>query len=246
MTKPITKAEAKRLEVLENKRLAFAKRVKGLLGHVSERLNGASLNAAFNNAVDANVDLGPAADAYAAQIAANEPVGRALHPQKKEAVEYARQEAQKVIDRVTKELEAAGWDIDVAAPYPNSLRDGQSAYKQKRAKYGLFRSLTTRAFPRSYKREEEKIVELSPEGCTRFIQQSADDAALQYDAFICKLVSKVGEVTDAEIHGSHIWEYSFLKVTKADGSQETWKTQQIRNYSVLGTPYLQWPTRLVK
>jgi hypothetical protein len=244
----MTKAEENRIRIEENKRAAFAKRVTGLLGHASGRINGAYLRNAFDNAVAANQDLGPAADAFAAAIAAKEPVGRALHPQKHEAVEYARQEAQRVIDRVTKELEAAGWDVDVAAPYPNSLRDGREAYKQKRAKYGLFRSLTERAEKDAGYRPHgaPAIVKLSEDGCERFILNSAADAALQYDAFICKLVSKVGDIVDASIDGNHIWSYSFLTVTKADGSKQVWKTQQIRNYSVLGTPYLQWPTRLLK
>jgi hypothetical protein len=246
MTKPITKAQAERERIEANKRAAFAKRVAGLLGHVAERIKPAHLETAFVNAVFANVDLGPAADAFAAAIAAAEPVGRALHPQKAEAVAYAREQAQKVIDRVYKELKAVDFDVDAAAPYPSSLRESRESFKQKRAKYGLFRSLTTKANPGSYKREDEKIVKLSDDGCSRFIENAAADAAIQYDAFICKLVSKVGEIVDAEISGSHIWSYSFLTVTKADGSKQVWKTQQILNHSVLGTPYLQWPTRLLK
>lgn len=245
----MTKAEENRIRIEANKREAFAKRVNGLLGHASARVSKSHLDTAFGNAVFANVDLGPAADAFAAAIAAKEPVGRALHQQKAAAVAYAREDAQKVIDRVAKELEAAGWDINVAAPYPNSRRDGQSAYKQKRAKYGLFQSLTENAekdVGYRYDRNAPKIVKLSDDGCARFIEQSAQDAALQYDAFICKLVSKVGEIVDASIEGDHVWGWSILTVTKADGSKENWKTQQIRNYSVYGTPYLQWPTRIVK
>ena len=107
-------------------------------------------------------------------------------------------------------------------------------------------SLTTKATEGYRLRGEPNLVKLSDEGCSRFIEQSAQDAALQYDAFICKLVSKVGEIVDASIEGDHVWGWSILTVTKADGSKENWKTQQIRNYSVYGTPYLQWPTRIVK
>jgi len=241
----ITKAQIERDRIEANKRAAFAKRVAGLLGHVSERLNAADLNVVFDAAVENNKDLGPVADAYAAAIAALEPVGRALHPQKAAAVQYAREDAQRVIDRVYKELKDAGFDIDVVAPYPSS-REGQSSYKQKRAKYGLFHSLTKSASEGYRRHGEPNIVKLSDDGCSRFIENSARDAALQYDAFICKLVSKVGEVVDASIVGDHIWSYSLLNVTLADGTKQTWKTQQIRNYSVLGTPYLQWPTRLLK
>jgi hypothetical protein len=242
----LTKAQAEKIRIEANKRAAFAKRVSTLLGHASGRVGATILRAAFDKAVAANQDLGPAADALAAWIASNEPVGRALHPLKAEAVAYAREDAQKVIDRVYKELKEAGFDIDVAAPYPNSRKDGQSAFKQKRAKYGLFHSLTERATDSYHIRGEPNIVKLSDDGCSRFIEQSAESAALQYDAFICKLVSKVGEVTGATIIGDHVWGWSILTVTKADGSEQKWKTQQIRNYSVYGTPYLQWPTRIIK
>jgi len=245
----LTKAQAEKIRIEANKRAAFAKRVSGLLGHASGRVGAAALRIAFNNAVVANQDLGPAADALAALIASNEPVGRALHPLKAEAVAYAREDAQKVIDRVYKELKEAGFDINVAAPRPNSLRDGTSTYKQKNAKRGLFSALTERAdkdVGYRYDRSAPEIVKLSDDGCSRFIENSAADAALQYDAFICKLVSKVGEVTGAKIIGDHVWGWSILTVTKADGSEQKWKTQQIRNYSVYGTPYLQWPTRIIK
>jgi hypothetical protein len=242
----LTKAQAEKIRIEANKRAAFAKRVSGLLGHVSSRLSVGLLADAFDAAVAANQDLGPAADALAATVASNEPVGLALHPQKAEAVAYAREDAQKVIDRVYKELRAANFDVDVAAPYPNSRTDGQSVFKQKRAKYGLFRALTEKATDGYRLRGEPNLVTLSNDGCSRFIEQSAQDAALQYDSFICKLVSKVGEVTGASIIGDHVWGWSILTVTKADGSEQKWKTQQIRNYSVYGTPYLQWPTRIIK
>ncbi len=83
-------------------------------------------------------------------------------------------------------------------------------------------------------------------GIDRFISNSEQDAALQYDAFICKMVAKVGDVTDATLQGDHVWSHSILTVTLPDGSQQRWKTQQIVNYSVYGTPYLQWPSRIVK
>ncbi len=64
--------------------------------------------------------------------------------------------------------------------------------------------------------------------------------------FICKLVAKVGEVTEASIAGNHIWGESYLTVTTIAGAKQTWKTQQIVNVSVLGNYFNQWPTRLMK
>lgn len=242
-----TKAQIEAARVLENRRAAFAKRVRNLLGHVGQRTAQSLLDARFDAMSPADqVEYGPKADALAAELASVEPVGRALHPQKVDAVRSAREDAERVIERVRKELEAAGWNIDAVAPYPNSFRTGRDEYKRMSAKRSLFSSLTERQNPGSYKREDEKLVKMSEDGIARFISNSEQDAALQYDAFICKMVSKVGDVADAEIAGEHVWSHSILTVTKQDGSVERWKTQQIVNYSVYGRPYLQWPSRKVK
>lgn len=247
MTATLTKAQIEAERVLTNRRAAFVKRVRNLLGHVGQRAPQSHLEARFDCMSPADqVEYGPKADALAAELASVEPVGRALMPQKVEAVRSAREDAQKVIERVRKELEAAEWNIDAVAPYPRSFNMSREQYQRASAKRNLFSSLTERQDPKSYKPEAEKLVKMSDEGIARFISNSEQDAALQYDAFICKMVSKVGDVTDASITGEHVWGHSILTVTKRDGSSERWKTQQIVNYSVYGRPYLQWPSRIVK
>jgi hypothetical protein len=69
---------------------------------------------------------------------------------------------------------------------------------------------------------------------------------MQYTAFIQKLEGKVGAHTAAALDGSHVWGFSILTVTKADGTVEKWKTEQIINVSVLGKVFNQWPSRKVK
>lgn len=242
-----TKAQIEAERVLENRRVAFAKRVRNLLGHVGQRTSQKLLDARFYALSDADrVEYGPKADALATELAQAEPVGRALHPQKLAAVADARKQAEKVIERVRSELEAAGWNIEAAAPYPRSYNMGRTEYQTKQARHTLFSSLTERQDPQSYTREAEKMVKMSDKGIARFIDRSEQDAAFQYDMFICKMVGKVGEVKDATIEGDHVWAHSFLTVTLEDGTVQRWKTQQIVNYSVYGTPYLQWPSRIVK
>jgi hypothetical protein len=80
----------------------------------------------------------------------------------------------------------------------------------------------------------------------RFIKQRMEWAAADYDAFVIKLVKKIGEVKKAELHGNHVWGYSTLIVTIPDGEVQAWKTQQIVNHSKLGKPFNQWPTRRMK
>jgi hypothetical protein len=232
----MTKKDQKAAEVLANRKVAFAKKAANLLGHVGGRIPAASITAAFN----ANMT----AEEFAFTIASQEPVGLALHPLKAEAVKSAAADAAVTVGWV----EAAGWDINVAAPRPSSMRMGRTEYKAAQARRSLFSSVTESAvegyhYPRP---GEPVLVRMSDESIARFISNAERDAAGQYDAFICKMVAKVGEVTDAQISGDHVWSYSTLFVTLPDGSTQKWRTQQIWNYSVYGLRYPQWPSRVVK
>jgi len=243
----MTKAEIKAAQVHENRRVAFAKRVRNLLGHVSRRVPHAGIDARFNALSPAQqVEYGAHADALAAEIAAAEPVGRALHPQKASAVLSARETAKNVIARVYAELDAHGWDLNAVAPYPSSFGSSREDYQRGKSKHNLYSSLTRPSGPASYARKPPHIVVADQESADRFVSHTEQDAALQYDAFICKMVSKVGEVTAAQIAGEHVWGHSILTVVLRDGTSQRWKTQQITNYSVYGRPYLQWPSRKIK
>jgi hypothetical protein len=87
---------------------------------------------------------------------------------------------------------------------------------------------------------------MSAEGCDRFVTECRDEAAAQYEKFVSKLVRKIGDCETAALSGNHVWSNSLLKITKADGSVEHWKTQQITNRSVLGKYFPQWPSRKLK
>lgn len=239
MTNLPTKAAIEAARIEANKEAAFAAKVQRLLGHIGQRQSAQSLTVAYKTGITA--------DAYALSIAVQQPVGAAVHALKAQAVEAAAQAASRVIDRVMSDLEAKGWDINAAAPYLNSFNTGREAYQRAANKRSLYSRLTkSEGYSYSSRSTAPKIVEPCLEGQARFIAQSEQDAALQYDMFIIKLVSKVGEVTGAELNGSHVWSHSILTTITATGETVKWKTQQILNYSVLGTPYYQWPTRIVK
>jgi hypothetical protein len=235
----VTQKEIKAAEVLANRQLAFAKKVRTLTGHVASRIPAVELARAFNS--------GKTADVFAAEIAAREPVGKALHSQKAEAVKAAAADAAVTVGYVQKKLEDAGWDRNAVVSYPSHY---EHDHKAKRAEYHLFCGLS-KADPalgyQSYTSKGRYIVVMNEEAIARFIQQAEEAAAIQYDAFICKMVSKVGpDVADAAIKGDHVWSYSILTVTLKDGTEQRWKTQQITNYSVHGTRFPQWPSRIVK
>jgi hypothetical protein len=239
----MTKKDQKAAEVLANKRTAFFKKVQSLTGHVFDRTKGVEIDRAFK--------AGRTADDFAAEIASREPVGAAIHAQKADAVRYAEEDAAATIERVRKLLAEHNNDVNACAPYPRGNSWNDSDYDRKMARYQLVSSLTTadpsKPYQGSYGRKGEAyFVVVGADQVERFLDNARRDAALQYDAFICKMVAKVGECAKAELTGSHIWAHSFLKVTKADGSTETWKTQQIVNQTKYGSPYYQWPSRKMK
>ena len=113
-----TKAQANAERIEANQRAAFSKKVRNQLGHVI--VQQSKLDEVFDSLKYKN-DYGDAADALANQIAAQEPVGLALHPQKVEAIKAARIDAQKVVDKARATLEAHNWDLDAVAPRGNSI-----------------------------------------------------------------------------------------------------------------------------
>lgn len=244
----ITKKAQKAAEVLANQRAAFEKKVRSLLGHVAvvgsreNRVKSADLDKAFD-ALEYKGEYGPAAEAFAAEVASREPVGAAIHALKVEAVNHAELHARETVDRVAKELAEHGWDRQAYAPYPGTYDRERD---RKLSHYQLVHSIT-KTDPsvgyRSRSSNEPDPAVMDMERIEKFVENSMRDAAMQYDMFICKMVAKVGPVVSAKLDGSHVWSISYLDVVKADGSTESWKTQQIVNYSKYGRPFYQWPSR---
>lgn len=173
------------------------------------------------------------------------PIEAAVLPLKVEAIQKAEQEAQAIVARITAELDAVGFDRNIAAPYPDYKKVFGNAYKLAAVKYELFCRLT-RSERGSHRPSEPCIVAVVPELVETFVEKAKESAAFQYEQFVAKLVTKIGACTTATLEGNHVWSYSFLTITKADAPVEVWKTQTICNVSKYGNPFLQWPSRKVK
>ena len=174
------------------------------------------------------------------------PIAAAVAPIKDLAIARAEQDAAAFIVRLLANLEAANWDLDVVAPRPLNS-DDRATYRAKSYKIGLYQSVTNYDFDRPAHRVSDPHYRVRDEAKEAlFVKNAKDLAAAQYDAFVVKLIGKIGAVETASLHGEHVWGHSILTVVKADASVERWKTQQIVNVSKLGTLFNQWPSRKVK
>lgn len=233
----MTKKEIHEQEQKAKRFASFSNRVNNLLGHVSSRIPASKMKEAFDNRQEA--------EAFAADIARLEPVGAALHELKGDAVAAASKEAVDFIEKVRKELEEANWDINVAAPYPRY--NDYSNYKVMREKHNTYLRLSEYVDPCYTARMGDKphIVKMSEKGMEMYINQREQAAAIYYDAFIVKMVNKIGDCDKVSVEGNHVWSFSMLTVNKGD-NVEFWKTQQIYNCSKFGVYFPQWPSRQVK
>lgn len=174
------------------------------------------------------------------------PVETAVAPLKQDAVNRAEENARSYVARLLTALEANGFDLNVTAPRAHG-RMSKGEYQQASAKRSIYQSITSTVSTHSPREPKAPtIVKADTVGIEKFVAAAKEDAALQYDSFVAKLVAKVGDVKSAELTGNHVWGFSFLRCENADGSVTTWKTQQIVNVSKLGLLFNQWPTRKVK
>ncbi len=183
----------------------------------------------------------------AALAATHQVISAQLEPYKAECIERAERAFLDYIENVIKPaLEEGGYDLNEIAPYPSSLHESRSSYLHKQ-RYRAEISSLTESLPReSFSPSAPEIVKLSDERVARRVQQTRDAMATDFDSYVNKLSTKIGEgVVSAEITG-RLWDYSTLTVTKNDGSVERWRTQQIINVSCLGKLFNQWPTRRSK
>ncbi len=173
-------------------------------------------------------------------------VENAVAPLKEDAQKRAEEYANGIIAHIEKELAAAGWDVQKAAPFPNSMKCNRAEYVSQKAKHNLYRSVTS-SRPGQYHLTMTSpcLVDMDTTRVAKFIAEARENAAAQYTAFVAKLVKKIGEHATAELTGNHVWGYSILTVTTPAGVRK-WKTQTIINTSKLGKVFNQYPTRLVK
>jgi hypothetical protein len=234
----MTKAQQKAAEVRANKIAAYRLQVVKFLGFWQHLIN--------TDAMIAALDAGVSPVQFAAPLVGSQPVMAAVWSLRDDATDHAESEAAAQVERIRTQLEAAGGDLNAVAPRPNSRTDGRTEYLSKQARRATF-SRVTKADPARPSRYNDAtdFVVMSADGIARFIAAQREEAALQYDMFICKLSGKIGQCDAATLEGNHIWSHSILTVTKG-ATVERWKTQQILNVSKLGNVFPQWPTRLTK
>lgn len=171
------------------------------------------------------------------------PVALAVEPFRADAIKRTKQVAMETVEMVRKELAEAGNDLNKCAPYPPCAMN-RLQYQTAVARYQLFNAIVV--YRKSCLRPDEPhLADISQDRVDRFIQDAAERAAIDYDAFVVKLCIKIGQCDTATIEGNHVWGYSRLYVTKGD-VKEIWQTKQIINQSKLGKLFNQWPSRKVK
>lgn len=181
-------------------------------------------------------------------------VEAAIEPIKQETINYIVARFQRRIDWTLQQLADADWDLETAFPFPKSNM-GRNEYKEADGNRKFAQSLTVADAERNestgYRRMNSPWYRLrSQEAIDHKLKATAEMAAETFEAYAAKLTDKIGlddvvSVELDEVH-YHLWQYSFLHVTRKDGSKEKWKTQIITKVSCLGTVFNQWPTRKVK
>jgi hypothetical protein len=160
-------------------------------------------------------------------------VADVIRPLKEDAMRHAAEQAARDCDRAIAVLEAEGW---VLPEYPHG-RMGRAEYRRAIEKRNWLSSVS-----KPWAKELRAPCE---EGIARVVAREREAAGFSFDAYIVKLVTKVGAVDSANVVGMFLWQGSTLTVVKGSAT-EHWHTQQIINVSSLGKLFNQWPTRLLK
>jgi hypothetical protein len=167
------------------------------------------------------------------------PIAAAVEPLRAAAVDYAAKSAAALAERALAAYEADPESIN--PPLEKLCAMGRTERALHSARVARIRSLCV-VKGGKFVRDAKKLAD--------FIEAARDAANRHYTSFIEKLEKKVGPHLSASLEGNHVWSSSVLTVTKTDGGvtivTEKWFTQQIDNISVLGRPFLQWPSRKVK
>jgi len=171
-------------------------------------------------------------------------IAQAVEPLKQQSVDSAVNFAKDQVERMLKRLEEANWDAKIVNPCVGTYcsRETYMRYQNTRN----FISTITKWTKAVRRPSEPEIVEKDEEGIARYLEQTAKDAGLDFEAFVYKLNKKVGEVTSAELGSDNVWYDSYLIVIKPDGEKQVWNTQIITNYSKYGKAFNQFPTRQIK
>jgi hypothetical protein len=156
------------------------------------------------------------------------PIEAVVLPLKTEAIKKAEQFARDEVAHVRAELKKHDNDIHAAAPYPDSSHVN---FHAALFQYRLFNKLTAWRPDQIVRPTTPCLVDVKPALVAKHVAETCDAAAAFYDAYVVKLVKKIGPVKSATLEGNHVWAYSLLYVLTESGRHECWKTQSIMNRS---------------
>lgn len=167
----------------------------------------------------------------------------AVEPLRKDAIQRSEDRTRLMLQTFAESL--VGTNLKETAPFPSSMNN-RKAYIAGKNRYDLARRVMNVEHPNGHRRADpDMAVSINNEAIDRMVKMAGEDASFSFDQYAAKLNEKVGTCDSAEICGSFLWDGSILTIKRGE-EVERWKTQQILNFSGLGTAYNQWPTRKVK
>lgn len=168
----------------------------------------------------------------------------AIEPLRSAAEDFAIESANGAVMRVIAWLHEGNADLNEIAPH---VAYGHYDYDTNGRKRAMIGELCDRK-DSVLARNVPQIMILNPTKICEFVARQKKQAGLDFDAFVEKLIIKIGKATKVELITSahNPWLNSMLKCTMTDGSVEHWQTQMIINQSSLGKLFHQFPTRRIK
>lgn len=156
---------------------------------------------------------------------------------RKEYVQVATQRTKEFVKMKLADLKNQGNDLSKLLP--KNIRTGEG--KQLSILYNMI----TKQKGKRVSLRDPDIRMVDKKGVDRYVKIGTQQAEDNFDAFVNKMVEKVGPVKKADLTGQ-IWTNALLTVTTKDNKTEKWKTQIILNFSKYGKMFNQFPTRKQK
>lgn len=188
----------------------------------------------------------------------SEKVDAAIAPVRAKLREAFDQKLHDQYNAISARLQANDMDLTKAFPYPDSSKLSRAQYatalRGREAAQRWFTADPARPTYRKDRTDPEYVKPIrSDEERKAYIARRAEELADEsYKDYVGKLTGKISEasggkpVTGVTHRAGHdLWDWSMLEVHLEGGETVRLQTQQIINVSVLGTPYNQWPTRVV-
>ena len=148
---------------------------------------------------------------------------KVLTEHRDEFINEAKKRAHTYYSEVDARLKAVDYDVDKLESRPtHGMRSLQHRLKNARRSF---------------------LTEVKTKGVTKLVDEAGQSAADDYDAFVNKLITKIGKPVDTANMTGDPWHGSVLHVVCHDGEKQSWHTQMILNQSKYARLFNQFPTR---